>query len=171
MKQKERQELLATIANSNAKVGQIVIGDYNTVNYNEKEKVEKPSHKEVSDELVNRVITDLNGKKRALCEKQLFFGIIKVLQGKYGWSSVFSDCCRRINEFPGAESWEVTCDESNLKAPRAFRFAGHDYDEWETYEPTEGERNVFLKNRRVANIFREQIEVLKQGENASSEEQ
>ena len=111
-----------------------------------------------TDEVIDRAITALNGKDKPLCEKQLFLGIIKVLMSKCGWSGKWATSCERINALPTAQAWDVPCDVINLRAPSALKFASVDYQEWETYEPTEGEREVFRKNRNVSHLFDLELE-------------
>jgi len=111
-----------------------------------------------TDEVVGRAILALDGKDKPLCEKQLFLAVIKVLAYKCGWSGKWAKSCERINQLPIAEQLEVKCDANNLKAPSALKFASLEYSEWEDYEPKEGEREVFRKNKALAKLFEEELE-------------
>ena len=117
----------------------------------------EPAPVHYTDEQVARAISVLNGKKKPLNEKQLFLGIIKVLQSKCGWSQSIPECCRHINTLPGADCWEFACEENNLKAPRALRFANRDYEEWEDYVPTAAEKQIFWKTKTAADYFLKQL--------------
>ena len=111
-----------------------------------------------SERKISQSISVLNGKEKLLNEKQLFFGIIKVLQSRCGWSPNVSECCRKINELPGADNWEIACDENNLKAPRALRFANRRYEEWRDYDPLPAEKVIFWKTKTAADSFLELLE-------------
>lgn len=111
-----------------------------------------------TDDVVGRAIVALNGSKKPLCEKQLFLAIIKVLSCKCGWSGKWATSCERINQLPIAEGLEVKCDYNNLKSSIAFKFASQDYRDWATYEPTLGEREIFRKNKALAQLFEEELD-------------
>ena len=51
----------------------------------------------------------------------------------------------------------VKCDYNNLKASIALKFAGLDYKDWETYEPSSSERMIFKKCKAVADAFDEAV--------------
>ena len=113
-----------------------------------------------TDDVIARAILALDGYQKPLCEKQLFLGIIKVLRSKCGWSSKWLTCCDRINELPiiKESELEVKCDYNNLKAPCALKFASVDYKDWDNYEPSDAERDVFRKNRILARLFEKELE-------------
>ena len=111
-----------------------------------------------TDEVVGNAILALNGLKKPLCEKQLFLGIIKVLSAKCGWSSKWATSCDRINQLEVASGFEVKCEANNLKAPSALKFASLDYSEWEDYDPSPTERDVFNKNKTLAKLFEEELD-------------
>ena len=113
-----------------------------------------------TDDMIARAIIELNGKEKPLCEKQLFLAVIKVLMAKCDWIGKWQSCCDRINALPAikATELEVKCDYNNLKAPSALKFASMQYEEWETYEPTAIERDVFLKNKHLGHLFEEALD-------------
>ena len=110
--------------------------------------------------MIARAIIALDGYQKPLCEKQLFLGIIKVLRSKCGWCGKWQTCCDRINELPiiKVSDLEVKCDYNNLKAPCALKFASVDYKDWNEYEPSAAERDIFRKNKDLAQLFEEELE-------------
>ena len=113
-----------------------------------------------TDDMIARAIITLDGYQKPLCEKQLFLGIIKVLRSKCGWCGKWQTCCDRINELPiiKESDLEVKCDYNNLKAPCALKFASVDYKDWNEYEPSAAERDIFRKNKDLAQLFEEELE-------------
>lgn len=113
-----------------------------------------------TDDVIARAIIALNGDKKPLCEKQLFLGIIKVLNDVCGWSGKWQTNCDRINDLPliKATDLEVKCDYNNLKSSIALKFASLEYEEWEDYTPKSSERDIFKKNRTVAKLFLEELD-------------
>jgi len=116
---------------------------------------QKPAY---TDEVVARAIAAINGKDKPLCEKQLFLAVVKVLVSKCGWSGKLATVCERINSLPGAERLEVKCEYNNVKKIAVLRFAAMDYSQWEDYQPREGERDVFRKNKALAQTFEEELD-------------
>lgn len=123
---------------------------------------EKPlkSVSSYTDDVIAKAIIELNGDKKPLCEKQLYLGIIKVLNDICGWSGKWQTNCDRINELPLIKSTdlEVKCDYNNLKSSIALKFASLDYKEWEDYEPKTSERDIFKKNKNLAKLFVEELD-------------
>ena len=111
-----------------------------------------------SDEQIAHAIAAINGKDKPLCEKQLFLAVVKVLVSKCGWSGKLATVCERINSLPGAERLEVKCEYNNVKKIAVLRFAAMDYSQWEDYQPREGERDVFRKNKALAQTFEEELD-------------
>ena len=141
-----------------------VINNYGTYNQNAPDNIGVPEKKipksAYTDEVIGRAIVALNGEKKPLNEKQLFLAIIKVLWAKCGWSEKWQAACDRINSLPTVKDaeLEVKCDYNNLKAPSALKFASLEYKEWETYEPNKNEREVFRKNKKLAELFEEELD-------------
>ena len=162
MTQENKRNLLEGLPGflQGAQIGQFImcVESGAKVVYQENAAPQKIPASAYTDEVVGRAIMALNGEKKPLCEKQLFLGIIKVLAAKCGWSSKWATSCDRINELPVAASFEVKCDYNNVKGPCALKFASLQYAEWEDYEPTPTERDVFYKNRHLAALFEEELD-------------
>lgn len=129
------------------------------VSFASKEEPAK-SVSDYTDDVIAKAIIALNGEKKPLCEKQLYVGIIKVLNDVCGWSGKWQTCCDRINDLPliKATDLEVKCDYNNLKSSIALKFASLDYEEWEDYAPKSSERVIFKKNKTLAKLFEEELD-------------
>mgnify|MGYP006873043081 CR=1 FL=1 len=158
MKQEEREKLLSCIVGSGqVTIGNMMIGDKNTLNYYEREKEESAVY---SDQQIARAIMEISGKGKPLSLMRHYVGVICVLQ-TLGWSHKFAACCNRINNLPGYESFPVRCESGALKSTQIMKFVGTDYREWRNYEPhSSEERRLFNECKFAADAFAEALKSL-----------
>ena len=148
MTQEEKVKIAEAIMKSgNVRIGQISIGDNNTLNYNATSKdVQKAGF---TDEQVARAIAEISGEGKPLSLMKHYVGVICALQSM-GWPQKFATCCTRINQLPGHESYPVRCDSNAIKSTQALKFASVDYKEWGTYKPKPGEEAAVFKECKFA---------------------
>lgn len=157
----DEKELLAGLFNgANLEHAQIVViaKDNAKIVYKDNGGEQKPTKPDYNDDVIMRALLAINGKGKALCEKQLFLGVTNVLKYKCGWAGKLKNQCDKVNTLPMAGKLEVQCDYNNVKAVGALKFAALKYTEWADYDPTNIEREVFYKVKAVADEFDQELD-------------
>jgi hypothetical protein len=158
MKEKMMQSLL-----QNARVGQmnVVVESGATVNYYEAESRPKGAQTR-TDEEVSRAITSINGVDKVLKHQHAFLGICCYLASCEKWPSKINMVVERIAQLPDAGKWEIPCKWESVRKFVRYKFALKDYREWDEFNPSDAEREIFKECRDVARAFEQQLLAEKQ---------
>lgn len=158
MTEEAKQRMIESVL-KNARVGQlnIVVESGVTVNYYE--SYLEDHHVKASDEQISRAINAINGKDKVLKHQQAFLGVCCYLASLYKWPNNMGITANRLMQLPGADEWELPCRWDSFRRFVTYKFAMTDYAEWDDYNPSSSERDIFLECRDVARAFDQQLKL------------
>ena len=114
---------------------------------------------QATDEQISRAINAINGKDKVLKHQQAFLGICCYLASLYKWPNNMGITANRLMQLPGADEWELPCRWDSFRRFVTYKFAMTDYAEWDDYNPSSSERDIFLECRDVARAFEQQLKL------------
>ena len=115
------------------------------------------NHALATDEQICRAITAINGKDKVLKHQQAFLGICCYLASCQKWPQNKETSVNRIVRLADAGKWEIPCKWESIRKFAGYKFATTDYADWDTYNPSSGERDIFYECRDVARSFDKQL--------------
>ena len=158
MTEEAKQRMIESVL-KNARVGQLNIVMESGVTVNYYESLSEDHHVTVSDEQISRAINAINGKDKVLKHQQAFLGICCYLASLYKWPNNMGITANRLMQLPGADEWELPCRWDSFRRFVTYKFAMTDYAEWDDYNPSSSERDIFLECRDVARAFEQQLKL------------
>jgi hypothetical protein len=158
MTEEAKQRMIESVL-KNARVGQLNIVMESGVTVNYYESSSEAHHVTVSDEQISRAINAINGKDKVLKHQQAFLGICCFLASLYKWPNNMGITANRLMQLPGADEWELPCRWDSFRRFLTYKFAMTDYAEWDDYNPSSSERDIFLECRDVARAFEQQLKL------------
>lgn len=103
-------------------------------------------------------ISSINGKDKAIDERQKWMGVCKYVIARCGYPHDLKMCCKKLARLPYMEKLEFPCDYENVRKLATCGFYYENYDSWPAYEPKKSEKKYFDSCYDVALELERKIE-------------
>ena len=157
MTEEERLKILETLSKGGMTVGQLIVENSGTINYNDYRSAERKPES-FTDEQVARAIEAICGKGNVLNEKRLWAAVYWCLRWYCNFPVKGSDFCERVMKLPFSRKLEPECCYDNIRRLVTLSFMSEDARHLESVKPGKADETFFTECRTVVVALAAELE-------------
>jgi hypothetical protein len=161
MTQEEKMNIVAAMLQSGkVDIGQFVVENNGTMNYNASANNIEAKGQSYSDEQVARALERIVGKGKTVDSKQKWAGVYWYLRWACNYPVNTKQACERIMRLPFDGALEYPCDYNNIRRMATASFMNQDARQLDSVKPSRMDEPLFAQCRVVAQALAQELETV-----------